>query len=248
MAPAEIVCSVQLTHGLVSVGCFRSMRKDMHKFEELTADRLTEVLNETSLVYVPIGTLEFHGVHLPLGMDTIHAYEFCLRAAEQTGGVVLPPSYWGALGHEGWTGSLLIRDETFRALVRDIFELLADQGVRLVVATTGHWPARQGVTIAELAKRAMKSRPECRILALDPFTTNPDDPEADHGGMKETSLMLSIRPDLVHMEKLSAGEEVFKGVGSNCVDGTAEYGLNYFNRSLENYIRQIKEALAETVE
>jgi creatinine amidohydrolase/Fe(II)-dependent formamide hydrolase-like protein len=58
-----------------------------HKFEELAADELTEVLNQTSLVYVPIGTLEFHGVHLPLGMDTIHAYEFCLQATEQTGGV-----------------------------------------------------------------------------------------------------------------------------------------------------------------
>ena len=174
-----------------------------HKFEELTAPELTTVLEQTSLVYVPVGSLEFHGPHLPLGMDTIHVYEFCLRAAEQTGGVVLPPTYWNANGHRGWTGSLLVRERTFRAIIRDIFELLFEQGAKLIVASTGHWPTKQGVTIANLAREFMRKHPQTKVLVLDPFGCHPTDPKADHAGKKETSLMLTLRPELVHMDTLS---------------------------------------------
>jgi creatinine amidohydrolase len=217
-----------------------------HRYEELSADAFQKIVQETSLVYFPIGSLEFHGVHLPLGMDTINAYEFCLQAAAETGGVVLPPTYWGAEGHVGWPGSLLVRQETFRMLVEDVFALLAEQGVRLVVATTGHWPARQGVAIAELARRAMERRPFCRILTLDMYTANPTDPACDHAGRKETSIMLAFRPELVHPEKLSGGDEVFRGVGRDCVQGTAAFGRDYLQASLANYVRQVRAAMVES--
>jgi len=214
------------------------------RFEELTARGMTEALEQTSLVYVPIGSIEFHGPHLPLGMDTIHAYEFCLRAAERTGGLVLPPTYWNANGHVGWPGSLLVSDRTFRALVKDIFRLLAEQHVKLVVATTGHWPARQGKAIDKLAKEAMKKNPDApRILVLDPFGCHPTDKDPGHAGARETSLMLALRPDLVHIETLSEHPDAFDGIGEDAGEGNAKAGREYFNASLDNYVRIVKEAL-----
>ena len=215
-----------------------------HRYEELTAQQLNDALAERSLVFVPIGSMEFHGRHLPLGLDTLHAYEFCTSVARQTGGVVLPPTYWNANGHVGWPGSMLVRERTFRALVRDIIGLLAAQHVRLVVISTGHWPQKQAATIARLAREAMDDLPGSpEILTLDPFGCNPYDSTPGHGGKTETSLMLALRPDLVDMHELEKGEEALAGIGDDAGDGSAEFGRKYFDDSVQNCADIVKEAL-----
>ncbi len=215
------------------------------RYEELTAHELSAALAETSLVYVPIGSLEFHGPHLPLGLDTIHAYEFCRCVAEQTGGVLLPPTYWNANGHVGWKGSLLIRDSTFCSLVSDILRLLAEQEVRLAVLCTGHWPAKQGAAIAALAEKAMKEVTDSpKILVLDPFGCNPIDTDPGHAGKKETSLMLALRPEMVHMSKLSESENAYDGIGKDAAEASADYGKEYFAASVQNCVRIVSEELA----
>lgn len=47
------------------------------------------------VVYIPIGTLEWHGVHNPLGADTLQAEGLAIRCAQQGGGLVFPPLYYG---------------------------------------------------------------------------------------------------------------------------------------------------------
>ena len=216
-----------------------------HKYEELSAHMLVESLQETSLVYFPVGSMEFHGPHLPLGLDTIHIYNYCLAAVEKTGGVVLPPTYWNANGHVGYPGSMLVRESTFRAIVRDVFDLLADNGVKLVVASTGHWPSKQGVTIARLAREATKKRPETKVIALEPFGCHPSEQEVDHAGELETALMLAVRPDLVHMEMLDKVDDPLAGIGKDTAEGTAERGQAYLDASLACYVETVKETLAE---
>jgi creatinine amidohydrolase len=216
------------------------------KFEELSASEFAEAMTEKPLVYVPIGSLEFHGRHLPLGMDTIHAYAFCLHVARRTGGVVLPPSYWGAVGRDGWKGSLLVSEATRNAVIRDVFRLLAEQGVKLIVSVTGHYPEVQGEAIIKLAREAMEQNPSVRILALDPFTTNPSDTRPDHGGKKETSLMLAIRPELVNMSELSAAD-AFEGIWKDAVEGTAEFGRAYFEASAENCASMVQQTFQAQV-
>jgi len=215
-----------------------------YRYEELTASQFAEALHEKSLVYVPVGSIEFHGPHLPLGMDTIHAYAFCVRVAQETGGIVLPPTYWGAIGHHDWPGSALISAETFRAWLKDVFRSLGQQGVKLIVASTGHHPEVQGKAIAEVAQESMTAYPLSQFLALDPFSTHPTDPTADHAGKKETSLMLAIRPDLVHMETL-VGEEAFNGIWPDCVEGTAAFGAAYLGASVTHCAAIVQKAWDE---
>ncbi len=212
------------------------------KYEELSASEFAEALNERPLVYVPIGSLEFHGRHLPMGMDTIHAYAFCLAVARRTGGVVLPPTFWGSAGREGWTGSLLVSAATLHALIRDIFRLLGEQGAKLIVSATGHYPEVQGVAITKLAEECMQQNPSTKILTLDPFTTNPSDTKPDHGGRKETSLMLALRPELVKMSELSA-PNAFEGIWKDAVDGTADFGRAYFEASVEKCVAVVEKAV-----
>ena len=44
---------------------------------------------------VPVGTIEWHGHHNPLGLDALKAHALCVRAAEQCGGVAMPPLWYG---------------------------------------------------------------------------------------------------------------------------------------------------------
>jgi len=219
-------------------------RTSSQRWEELSATDLVKALEQTSLVYVPIGTLEFHGAHLPLGTDAIHSYEFCLAAAKRTGGVVLPATHWSPHGHEGWAGSLLVREETFRALLTDVFTLLCEQGVNFIVACTGHYPAKQEPAIRKIADDVAQRFPETRFLVLGPWC-HPTDPSADHGGKKETALMLALRPALVHMERLS-GPDAMRGISASAVDGTAEYGRDYFSAEVENFVSRVNEARQTT--
>ena len=51
--------------------------------------------NASPVVYIPIGTLEWHGVHNPVGADTLQAEGLALMCAQQGGGLVFPPLYYG---------------------------------------------------------------------------------------------------------------------------------------------------------
>jgi creatinine amidohydrolase len=52
-------------------------------------------LQACPVAWLPIGTLEWHGRHLPLGVDGIQAEGLCLRGAREIGGVLFPTSYYG---------------------------------------------------------------------------------------------------------------------------------------------------------
>jgi creatinine amidohydrolase len=191
------------------------------------------------LVYVPIGSTEFHGPHLPVGFDTLHAQAVCLAAAAQTGGVVLPPTFWGTRGHEGFPGSLLLQEDTIAALARDILDQLTQQGYRLIVLFTGHWPEVQGGLLQRVAEAHM-AQGGARTLVLDPLTIHPTEARVEHAGKIETSVMLHLRPDLVHMERLSA-PDALKAITADCVEATAEYGKAWFEAVVEETVRRARE-------
>ena len=52
--------------------------------------RPAEVLAHQPIVYLPIGPLEWHGPHLPLGTDPLQAESLAIAVAQQVGGVVHP--------------------------------------------------------------------------------------------------------------------------------------------------------------
>ena len=64
-------------------------------YERLTPDELSERIKEAPVAYLPLGTLEWHGPHMPLGADMIQPREFFIELARRVGGVVLPPLFMG---------------------------------------------------------------------------------------------------------------------------------------------------------
>lgn len=65
------------------------------RFHMLRPDQITARRNECPVVYIPIGTLEWHGVQNPLGADTLQADGLAILCARKGGGLVFPPLYYG---------------------------------------------------------------------------------------------------------------------------------------------------------
>ncbi|RLE97668.1 MAG: creatininase family protein, partial [Thermoprotei archaeon] len=64
------------------------------KWEELTSTDLENINKETTVVILPVGSIEVHGPHLPLGTDTFIIYYVALKAAEEENAIVLPPLFY----------------------------------------------------------------------------------------------------------------------------------------------------------
>jgi creatinine amidohydrolase len=221
-----------------------------NRYERMRVDELRAAKEACPLAYLPVGSLEYHGLHLPVGFDALHAHQCCLEASRRTGGVVLPPLFWGTQGHEGFPGSLLIREETLVRLTREILVLLEGQGYRLIVICTGHHPVVQGAVLARAAAEHMArtgetaARPEpSLVVVVSPFDYG--DRAVDHAGAIETSLGLALVPDLVRMEAQQVGAEAFLAVGANWPEASADGGRGRFETAVEGIVVQVTSALAQ---
>jgi creatinine amidohydrolase len=65
------------------------------QYEELLPHEIVAARRARPLAYLPIGTVEWHGVHNATGLDTLKAHRLCVLAAEAGGGLVLPPLWYG---------------------------------------------------------------------------------------------------------------------------------------------------------
>ena len=63
------------------------------RYAELRPEQLAERVQAAPVAFVPWGALEWHSVHLPVGLDGIVVEHIAERAVERTGGVVLPAMY-----------------------------------------------------------------------------------------------------------------------------------------------------------
>jgi len=65
------------------------------RYHMLRPGQIVTRRNECPVAYIPIGTLEWHGLHNPVGADTLQAEGLALLCAQRGGGLVFPPLYYG---------------------------------------------------------------------------------------------------------------------------------------------------------
>jgi creatinine amidohydrolase len=173
------------------------------------------MLERAPLAFVPLGTLEFHGEHLPLGVDSFEAHALCLRAAELAGGVVLPPVYL-ASGCLDLPFTLSFERELVHAWVHATIGQLARRGFKAVVVLTGHGPLDLNHLLKRACAEAESEHPGLVAYALCWLELNaarmkaPETGEpsvVDHAALVETSWMLALEPELVQLERLSNDPE-----------------------------------------
>ena len=177
------------------------------RYERLHPAELRAAVERAPLAFVPIGTLEFHGEHLPFGVDSFEAHGLCLRAAELAGGVVLPPTYL-ACGCLDMPFTLTFDPQLVESWVRATIAQLAHRGFRAVVVVTGHGPLDLNHLLKRVCAEAegVAAYGLCWLELNAARLTGPETGEptcVDHAAMVETSWMLALEPDLVHLDRLS---------------------------------------------
>lgn len=181
------------------------------RYERLHPAELEALVAAAPIAWVPIGTLEFHGPHLPFGVDAFEAHGLLRRAAALAGGVVLPPTYL-ACSCLDMPYTLSFSPAAVALTVRETIDLLAARGFRAVVVLTGHCPLDLVHLLKRVCTEAMAAREGlvaygCCWLELNAARlTAPQEGEprvVDHAALVETSWMLALEPDLVRLDRLA---------------------------------------------
>lgn len=174
------------------------------QIELLLPHEIRARLAEAALIYLPLGTIEWHGEHLPVGLDALTAHGVCLHAAARTGGVVYPPLYFGTGGSHGdfpWT--VMMNDgAAIAALLGQALQRLQTFGVRVAVLFTGHFAEEQIALIRRIAAEWNATGPPMRVLALAMNGVDPSPIAPDHAGIFETTLLHALWPDRVDLGRL----------------------------------------------
>lgn len=155
-------------------------------------------------MYLPIGTLEWHAAHLPIGLDALNAEAICLRAATQHGGVVAPTLYYGTGGTHGsypWTITMP-SDGEITALLTRALSRLDELGVRLAVVFTGHFAHEQVALVTRVARDWNENGHRMRAIGLSVDQASGLAIAPDHAGRFETTLLHAHMPDRVDLGRI----------------------------------------------
>ena len=155
-------------------------------------------LPEAPVLVVPLGSVEQHGHHLPLGTDTAVACAAAEAAVASMDGVLLAPALaYGASGeHEGFPGTISIGTEALTGLLVE-YGRSACRWAGRVLLVNGH-----GGNLDALRAAVPLLRTEGRDVAWFPCGVPGGDA---HAGRIETSLMLHVEPEWVAGDRAAPG-------------------------------------------
>jgi creatinine amidohydrolase len=177
-------------------------------WEELTAQQFAAAVKASDGVcLLPIGVMERHGDHLPLGTDLYQAREFAIRAARREPAVVFPPYYFSQIFeamHQ--PGTIALPSDLLMQVLQALCDEIARNGFTKIMLINGHggndnWLRyfcqvqleRRRPYAVYLVERNGVTAEVTKALSETKFDW--------HAGEWETSQMLVARPDLVHMDQ-----------------------------------------------
>jgi creatinine amidohydrolase len=165
--------------------------------------QLREHVAKRPVIYIPLGTYEWHCEHLPVGLDALTAHGLCLRAATLDGGVVLPALHYGTGGGHGHYPWTIIKSEPAEIEAQLLFTLekLEAFGFKLAVLFSGHFADTQLEMIDRIAAN-WKGKMKVFATAVNRIEGLAFAP--DHAGIFETTLLAAMWPDLVQLERLES--------------------------------------------
>jgi creatinine amidohydrolase len=175
-----------------------------YRYEEMFPQQFLRAVEEMPVFIIPTGLLEWHGDHLPLGLDALKAHAVCLRIAEKLGGsIVLPPNYFGRPGYSRYVGTLTFSEACMQLLFTELFEQLQKVGAKVIALITGHYGPCQVNFIKKAAELYMIEHPEITIIAQPEYEDVEIDGESpqDHAGKYETSMFSYLYPELTRMDR-----------------------------------------------
>ncbi len=184
-------------------------RANMMKHFETSWPEFEAFAKKTNYAILPVGAIEQHGPHLPMGTDVIIGEYLAERLAIATGALLLHSlAYTPSFSCRYYPGTVRVSDKTFTKELCEIAESLYLHGIETIYVFLSHLGA---AAASKAAERKLLLTSKARLVnlllpgyqeALDKFCHSKRwHPIYVHAEEFETSAMLAIRPDLVDMGK-----------------------------------------------
>ena len=206
------------------------MRKEHSKkvfLHEMLPGEVEERKKKYPVMIIPLAPLEWHGPHLPLGVDMFNALHVSRKVAEKLGGVVYPPLFIGteklrrkeelqAFGFQKpvkvvgmdfpcvTCKSFYFPEKVLYLLLRNLIHLVLEQGYRVVWIISGHGAVNQRNILDRVSKEFNKE--DKKVGWSLAFPKKLVKKSIAHAAEEETSLMMYLEPGLVHLENLPSPE------------------------------------------
>ena len=214
------------------------------------------------IAVLPIGALEQHSTHLPLGQDWMSVAEMARRIAERLNAYLLPAMPYGnSQEHQDFKGTIWLQPATLAQVLKDIVASLQHHGFRKVVLVNGHggnWILKPTVREIDLARTGIM------VVWVGPerLAAGATSGKELHAGQGETSRALALFPHLVKDERVDFVPDAtreyldYVGVKGVCPEGvwgeatkaTAEEGRRSLEAGVEAAVEYINATFAKVEE
>lgn len=166
---------------------------------------------ETPLL-LPIGTLEAHGRHLPVGTDTLCAEKIAEELATALDGVVAPSVEYGITNVLAQTSpASFFPEELFEKFIEQIIENFRRQGFKTIIVVNGHGGNRDA--LRNVIRRLSRVQP-IALSVVNWWLISEHFVEkvygcrpGGHAAVEETAVMLHHFPELVTAENYKPGQD-----------------------------------------
>jgi len=206
------ICLVAL---LILFPSFYAFSQDLHsRWDELTASDWPKAMDRSAKTCIlPIGILEKHGPHVPIGSDLIQVREWAARASKKEYAVVFPDYFYGQINEaRHQPGTFALPERVVWDLLENTCDEIARNGFTKIVIINGHGGNPQ--LIRYFIQTRLEKRRNYALYFFEPSSDSAfvaqmsklhkSDPAGDqHAGERETSTLLYLRPDLVKMDSAS---------------------------------------------
>ena len=174
-----------------------------------------DALPRDIVVLIPVASCEQHSLHLPVWTDSFIGQDVARRVHEKVPEdvLVLPVQWLGySQHHSRYPGTVSAISATHLDLMLDIVDSMVSHGFRKILIQNSH--GGNGAGIQVLLQRLMEKYQDDTTefysrwawgSKLDEIRTLPNG--SGHAGETETAMMLAIRPDLVHADRIDPDGE-----------------------------------------
>jgi creatinine amidohydrolase len=195
------------------------------QYERLRPHQIIARRRECPVAYLPIGTIEWHGVHNPVGLDTLKIHALLRECAKQIGGLVFPPLYYGenreqalmeadaadrdqiasemGLPAENFAPGYMVEDvatqnRNYHALLLHILHQIRSLGFKVTVIGAGHYPLLDHARAAASIFHQEQPGPKMIVWSMTGYelVQGQFTPCGDHAGKWETSLLMHLDPGM----------------------------------------------------
>jgi creatinine amidohydrolase len=190
-------------------------------WKELTAEDLRVKAAENAIVILPVASMEQHGPHLPVGVDTFLCEAVCKGGAElavKDQAVVVAPTLWCGMAehHMAYGGTFTFDIPTYQAVLLAFLKSIERHGFKRVFIVNGHAGniAALNSFLPDFARETglhLYATTYFELSKADLAQFLEDQKSVHHACEVETSMMMVVAPATVKRERLGEAFGMLNG-------------------------------------